>query len=96
MPSVELRYSNVDPPPALFGSEEEIARGYDLFDQHCGRCHGYGGASSGLGSDLRYSRKAVHDNWDAIVRGGRFLERGTLPRGGQVHWHDELVESATA
>jgi mono/diheme cytochrome c family protein len=79
MPAVTRRYEpleTLDPAPAPFGTPAEIARGSDLFDTHCGRCHGYGTASSGLSSDLRYSRKAVHDNFERIVRDGRFLELG--------------------
>jgi quinohemoprotein ethanol dehydrogenase len=76
MPEVARRHANPDPPPAPFGAPEEIQRGSALYEIHCGRCHGYGTNSSGLQSDLRYSRKAVHDNYELIVRGDRFLEMG--------------------
>ena len=76
MPEVARRYDALDAPSEPFGTPAEIARGYDLFDRHCGDCHGYGAASSGLLSDLRYSSKTVHANFDRIVRGGLFLGRG--------------------
>ena len=76
MPEVPKRYQTLHPLPERFGTEAEVARGLDLYDTHCGRCHGYGGNSSGLNSDLRYSRPAVHENFESIVRDGRFVERG--------------------
>ena len=76
MPEVARRYVSLDPLPEPFGTPEEIQRGAVLYGAHCGRCHGEGPASSGLSSDLRYSRKAVHESFEQIVRGGRFSERG--------------------
>ncbi len=76
MPEVAPRYTEVDPAPAPFGTEEQIARGRDLFEYQCGGCHGWTGASSGMVSDLRYSSLAVHQNFERIVLEGRFVERG--------------------
>jgi len=52
------------PPP------ESVDRGRDLYGRHCLFCHGMGVASSGLYPDLRYSTRAVHEQWQEIVLGG--------------------------
>jgi mono/diheme cytochrome c family protein len=39
-------------------------------------CHGFAAQSSGLHPDLRFASAQVHEQWDAIVRGGTRTARG--------------------
>ncbi len=65
----------VDVPP-LRATPATIERGRALYSVHCGRCHGMKARSSGLLPDLRFSSRAVHGAWPAIVLAGAYRERG--------------------
>jgi quinohemoprotein ethanol dehydrogenase len=65
-------YPSLPEQPALEASDEMIALGGGLYDDHCGNCHGPEGAARFGGSvpDLRYSNKDTHAIWHGIVVGG--------------------------
>jgi len=60
-PPVPARASNASP--------EVIREGQALYDSHCFGCHGVM-AVAGPIKDLRYATAEVHDQFEAIVRGG--------------------------
>lgn len=71
MPKIdERRFTLVPAPPDDDASEEVIDRGEWLYHQTCGLCHGTMAVTSGVIADLRYSSKAVHDNYEKIVLDG--------------------------
>ncbi len=76
MPVVERKADAAGPLPEPFGSPEQIATGEVLYSEFCAVCHGGALESNGLISDLRYSRRAVFDNFEEIVLDGRFEARG--------------------
>ena len=76
IPEVPTKRELAGPLPERFGTAREIARGNKLYGELCAMCHGAEAISGGLFSDLRYSRKAVHDNFSQIVLDGRFESRG--------------------
>ncbi|MFP6584392.1 MAG: PQQ-dependent dehydrogenase, methanol/ethanol family [Candidatus Hydrogenedentota bacterium] len=71
MPKIdERRFILVPEPPADDATPEILTRGEWLFHQSCNLCHGAMAVTSGVIADLRYSSKAVHDNYDKIVLDG--------------------------
>ncbi len=76
MPPVDPLPAPVVDAPESGAPPEVVARGRDLYAMNCLRCHGAGARSSGVIADLRYSTRAVHAAWPAIVLGGAYLERG--------------------
>ena len=78
IPTVERRQARKQGPiPQQFASTNQIREGQVLYLEHCVVCHGgVAGYGGGLATDLRFSTNTVHDNWEVIVRGGRFESRG--------------------
>ena len=72
------------------GSPEAVARGRDLYAEHCLRCHGAGLRSSGLYPDLRYSSRKTHEQFDPIVLGG--IRAG----GGMASFADVITPENSA
>ncbi|MDJ0928541.1 MAG: PQQ-dependent dehydrogenase, methanol/ethanol family [Gammaproteobacteria bacterium] len=56
--------------PDIDTAPELVARGKLVYYDRCNMCHGDGAVSGGVNPDLRYSTKAVHERWDAIVLDG--------------------------
>jgi quinohemoprotein ethanol dehydrogenase len=57
-------------------SPETVQRGWDLYAEHCFRCHGINTKSGGLLPDLRFSSRETHARWNDIVLGGIRADRG--------------------
>lgn len=87
MPEIaEKRILAIPPPPESNASPEVIARGEMLYANTCAVCHGLMAIGAGVLSDLRYSSKAAHDNFDKIV-----LE-GMLSKSGMASFSDVLTK----
>ena len=77
LPQPEITYIDLPEPPEVETTPEQVAQGESLYHQYCAVCHGPGVIESSGGiADLRYSTPAVHQSWDAIVRGGSFSGKG--------------------
>jgi len=61
-------------PPRLRASEEQVARGAQLFSQTCAVCHGQN-AIGGV-ADLRHMDGDSHSQFGAIVLEGLYLDKG--------------------
>jgi quinohemoprotein ethanol dehydrogenase len=76
---LEMRaFGHTEPPvPAitLDATPATIAEGEQLYAFHCRRCHGVNAVAGPL-PDLRYASAAVHEQFDAIVRGGALAPLG--------------------
>lgn len=70
-------------PPALKASAAEIARGGQLFADHCSRCHG-NSDGRGVSPDLRRLSAASHEHFP------RILLEGLLRPLGMPQWDDLL------
>ena len=67
------------PKPALPGlkvSNQALEEGRSLYLSYCAACHGVNAISGGMLPDLRYSSRAIHDAWMAIVLGGLLADKG--------------------
>ena len=53
-----------------------MEQGEAVYFRHCLRCHGLGVISGGLMPDLRFVSRDVHENFQAIVLGGAYKDRG--------------------
>ncbi|MEC9362570.1 MAG: PQQ-dependent dehydrogenase, methanol/ethanol family [Pseudomonadota bacterium] len=62
-------------PPPLSDDADRIARGRDLYNTHCGACHGMSAVAGSVLPDLRYLTPARHESFDAIL-GGALAARG--------------------
>ena len=78
-----------DSAPAVFGSNEDIARGEELYARFCNACHGVNGVSqrTAVFPDLRRSeRLASATRWRHVVIGGELRDKG------MVSFQDQLTE----
>ena len=66
---------DVPEPPPLTASASEISQGWRLYSRHCVWCHGLGPVGT-VNADLRMMTAETHDLFQAIVRGGLYLEKG--------------------
>jgi quinohemoprotein ethanol dehydrogenase len=57
-------------------SSYEIGWGYTHYFQNCVSCHSFPGGHGGAIPNLARSNGAIFDNYQTIVRGGAFAERG--------------------
>jgi PQQ-dependent dehydrogenase (methanol/ethanol family) len=86
MPPTTPMPSPVVQAPALSAAPETVARGRDLYAEHCLRCHGVSAKSSGLMPDLRFSSREVHERWSDVVLGG------TRAAQGMASFADQLTQ----
>ncbi|MGH0030148.1 MAG: PQQ-dependent dehydrogenase, methanol/ethanol family [Myxococcota bacterium] len=86
IPPVAKRPPAVVEAPKLDATPEVVAKGRDLYAQHCMRCHGVGAVSAGLYPDLRHAKRAVHEAWDDVVLGG------TRGKDGMASFADVLTK----
>ena len=70
-------------------SDDEIARGTNVYREWCYVCHGLGAAAGGQIADLRYALPDTYDAIDSIVRGGAYQALG-------MPMFEFLTESDTA
>ncbi len=68
-------------PPAASGSADSIARGNDLYIEHCARCHGVNLGVPGAIPDLRYMSHDTHKLFNAIVLDGAYSGVGMVGFG---------------
>jgi quinohemoprotein ethanol dehydrogenase len=68
--------AEIPAPPPLKASEEQIARGAEVFHAQCSVCHGIGAVSSGVLPDLRFVTADGHEQFHAVVLGGLYRDRG--------------------
>ena len=55
--------------PELKGSESQVAQGRDLYNGHCGVCHGISAIAGSVLPDLRYLTPEKHQLFNGIVAG---------------------------
>jgi PQQ-dependent dehydrogenase (methanol/ethanol family) len=65
-------------PPPLTADAQTVARGGEVYQGICGRCHGLNAVSGGTITDLRYSAHLAADSWFDIVLGGAFRANGMV------------------
>lgn len=75
-------------PPALTASTDSIARGEDLYLEHCMRCHGPLVGAGGVVQDLRYISSGTHQIFDQIVLGGIYEPLGMVSFAGVLSEQD--------
>ena len=85
MPAESVAVPELSPPPTLEASGEDVARGERLYAANCALCHG--NAARGGIKDLRHRSPATHDDFLAIVLGGK------RARQGMASFADVLGES---
>ena len=66
---------DIPEPPALTASAGDLAQGRRLYARHCMWCHGLGPVGT-VNADLRLMTAETHALWQAIVRGGLYLDKG--------------------
>ena len=65
-------------PPKVTGTEAQIAAGRDLYNSHCGMCHGPNAIGSSMVPDLRYMTAETHAMFPGILAGAR-AQQGMPP-----------------
>jgi quinohemoprotein ethanol dehydrogenase len=71
----------VSPPPAAAQPAEKVAAGEKVFAQFCSNCHGQNAIGSGP-KDLRFIKPQSHTDFNDIVLGGKFKDKGMAPFNG--------------
>ena len=69
LPAVAPVAAKQPPPPPLTGDEKSVARGRDLYNGHCGVCHGVSAVAGSVLPDLRYLSPEKHQIFAGIVAG---------------------------
>lgn len=72
--------------PALQADDDTVAQGRDLYNTHCGVCHGFSGYSGDVLPSLRNMPADTHASFMRIVAGG------TLSKQGMPAFADRLSE----
>ena len=76
LPEPAVTHVNIPEPPDIDATPEAIASGELLYHTWCSGCHGSGVTSGSNLPDLKYVSAAIHENWEAIVRGGAYATAG--------------------
>lgn len=87
MPPVRRREMLPPKPPEMTASKDAVLAGANLFQNHCGACHGLGAVSANIIPDLRYLTADKHVQFQDIVRGSR-SHLGMPPFGGKLSLDD--------
>ena len=86
------------PPPmpsfTLESTPADVDEGARLYHLECGVCHGGEVVGGGSVPDLRYSGEAVHERFQAIVRGGERAQLG-MPAFEEVFSEAEVRQIQT-
>ena len=77
LPTLPPKPGMFEPPPRR-GTDETIAAGANLYNNHCWRCHGAALNSDDLIKDLREISKGSHEAFQQIVRGGILSDIGMI------------------
>jgi len=91
LPPVHPLPAGVVATPPLDATQEDVARGRDLYATHCLRCHGISAKSTGMIPDLRFASREVHASWDDIVLGGTRASQGMASFADQLTSEDARV-----
>jgi len=62
--------------PELTADDKTVGEGRDLFNTHCGACHGFSAYSGGVVPNLRNMGAETHDDFLRIVAGGALAGKG--------------------
>ncbi len=73
----------VSPPPNTPQPAEKVTAGATLFATYCSACHGQNANGSGS-KDLRFLNADMHKDFNDIVLGGKFKDRGMVPFTGTL------------
>ncbi|GAB3093339.1 PQQ-dependent dehydrogenase, methanol/ethanol family [Aestuariicella hydrocarbonica] len=108
MPPVKRRELTLPTPPPVTADAATLAEGKQLYQEHCGVCHGLAALSANIIPDLRYLTPEVHEQFLPIVYGMRankgmppFAGILELPQVEKIHqyiiqrshdWRDELIK----
>jgi quinohemoprotein ethanol dehydrogenase len=65
-------------PPAQIASAATITLGHTLYMRNCMVCHGDRAVSGSSLPDLRYMNATTHEQFDAIVLGGMYWQKGMV------------------
>jgi quinohemoprotein ethanol dehydrogenase len=71
----------VSPPPAAAQPADKVAAGGAVFAQFCSTCHGQSAIGAGA-KDLRFIKPQSHTDFNEIVLGGKFKDKGMAPFNG--------------
>ncbi|MDR3418088.1 MAG: PQQ-dependent dehydrogenase, methanol/ethanol family [Nevskia sp.] len=83
LPPPEHQAVPLPEPPPLTADADTVNRGRDLYNGHCGVCHGLSAVSGGIVPDLRYLTADKHAQFQAIVAGAR-ASRGMPSFAGRL------------
>ena len=72
---------DISPPPSEKQPAEKVAQGAAIFAQYCSTCHGQNAMGVGP-KDLRFLKPEIHAQFNEIVLGGKFKDRGMIPLDG--------------
>jgi quinohemoprotein ethanol dehydrogenase len=88
MPKVTRRTMKPPSPPEMTASADQLATGKELFNNHCGVCHGLSAIGSGILPDLRYLSAEQHELFMPTVYGGLRSHLGMPPFGNILPQED--------
>ena len=72
-------------PPALTADAATVTQGHTLYMRNCMVCHGDRAVSGSSLPDLRYMSAATHEQFDAIVLGGIYWQKGMVGFGDKIN-----------
>ncbi|MEO8307668.1 MAG: PQQ-dependent dehydrogenase, methanol/ethanol family [Pseudomonadota bacterium] len=72
---------SIAPPPSAPQAADKVAAGGAVFAQFCATCHGQSAIGSGS-KDLRFIKPQSHSDFNDIVLGGKFKDKGMVPFNG--------------
>jgi quinohemoprotein ethanol dehydrogenase len=71
-------------PPALTADAATVAQGHTIYMRNCMVCHGDRAVSGSSLPDLRYMSATTHEQFDAIVLGGIYWQKGMVGFGDKI------------
>jgi PQQ-dependent dehydrogenase (methanol/ethanol family) len=80
---VEVKRELPQPPP-LTADAATVTQGHTAFMRNCMVCHGDRAVSGSSLPDLRYMSAATHEQFDAIVLGGIYWQKGMVGFGDKI------------
>jgi quinohemoprotein ethanol dehydrogenase len=72
---------SLSPPPGAQQPANKVAAGAKVFAEYCSTCHGQSAIGSGA-KDLRFIKPQSHTEFNEIVLGGKFKDKGMVPFNG--------------
>jgi PQQ-dependent dehydrogenase (methanol/ethanol family) len=87
LPPVATVQREMPKPPALTADAATIAEGHTHYMRNCMVCHGDRAVSGSSLPDLRYMSAQTHEQFDAIVLGGMYWQKG------MVGFSDKITKS---